>query len=315
MPLVESNYNPSFILRNGHLNTIINSLLRKPPKISYERKRIITPDDDFLDIDFHKKGNTKVAILFHGLEGNSDANYIQGIGSLLSTKGYDIVAMNYRFCSGEINKQLNTYHAGYTDDIDLVVNHVAAGYEEIYLVGFSLGSNLILKYLGERKFNLSPKIKAAAAVSALVDLEGASLELSKRKNVIYAKNFIITLTKKIKQKHKQYPEYIAIENLSKVRKVIDFDNYFTSAMNGFKDAKDYYTKSSSKQYLKNIEVPTLILNALDDPFSSESCVPKEEAKANKNLFLMTPKYGGHIGFYEFNKKHLWSENIIVEFFN
>lgn len=314
MPLVKSNFKPSFVLRNGHLNTILNAVVRKAPKVKYERERIITPDDDFFDVDFHKNGEEKIVILCHGLEGNSNANYIQGIASLLSKKGFDIAAMNYRFCSGEINKQLRSYHAGFTDDLNQVIKLLEKDYQEIYLVGFSLGSNLILKYLGDGKFPLSPKIKAAAAISALVDLEGASLELSKAKNVVYGKNFIFTLAKKMKLKHAQYPNEIPIEKLKKIKKVIDFDDYFTSVINGFKDAKDYYTKCSSLQFLKNIEVPTLIINALDDPFSSDSCVPFKEAKANDKLFLMTPKYGGHVGFYDFNKKHLWSEKKVFEFF-
>lgn len=314
MPLVKTNFEPTYLLRNGHLNTILNSLIRKPESLSYKRERIITPDDDFLDVDFHKKGNGKVAILCHGLEGSSDSNYIQGMATLLSKKGFDIVALNYRFCSGEINKQLKSYHAGDTSDLNLVINLIEPDYKEIYLVGFSLGSNLILKYLGDQKYKLSTKIRAAAAVSALVDLEGASLELSKPKNVIYSKRFIKTLAEKMKLKHQQYPDDVDIDKLSKVKKVIDFDDYFTSVMNGFKDAKDYYSKSNSLQFLKNIETPTLIINALDDPFASKSCVPTKEAKANDNLYLMTPKYGGHVGFYEFNKKHLWSEERIVEFF-
>lgn len=314
MPLVEANFKPVYFLRNGHLNTILNSLIRKPEPIIFNRERIITPDDDFLDVDFYQKGKNKVAILCHGLEGSSDSNYIQGIASLLSTQGFDIAALNYRFCSGEINKQLSSYHAGHTDDLNLVLNQLEPNYTEIYLVGFSLGSNMILKYLGDRKYKLSPKIKAAAAVSALVDLEGASLELSKTKNIIYSKRFIQTLAKKMQLKHQQYPQDVAIEQLKNVKKVIDFDNYFTSVMNGFKDAKDYYAQSNSLQFLKDIEIPTLIINALDDPFASKTCIPTKEAEANENLYLMTPKYGGHVAFFEFNKKYLWSEEQIATFF-
>jgi hypothetical protein len=315
MPLVKSNFKPSLVLRNGHLNTILTSLIRTPPKLNYKRERIETPDDDFFDVDFCQNGHEKVAILCHGLEGNSNSSYIQGIASLLSKKGFDIAAMNYRFCSGEINKQLKSYHAGDTRDINLIIELIESKYKEIYLVGFSLGSNLILKYLGDGKYKLNPKIKAVAAVSALVDLEGASLELSKTKNIVYSKNFILTLAKKMKLKHEQYPDEVPIKDLKKVKRVIDFDDYFTSVINGFKDAKDYYAQSNSLQFLKNIQTPTLIINALDDPFASKSCIPKKEAEESEYLYLMTPKYGGHVGFYDFNKKYLWSEKKIAAFFN
>ena len=197
MPITESSYKPKTLLKNGHINTIYASLFRKVNlNNSFTRKRIETEDDDFLDIDFLKNENNKIAILCHGLEGSSSSKYIKGTSNLLSSNGYDIAAMNYRSCSGEINKQLKTYHSGQTDDLNSVINLVLPNYDEIYLIGFSLGGNIILKYIGDGIHKIHPKIKATVGISVPVDLHGSSLELSKFKNSIYNKRFLKTLTKK-----------------------------------------------------------------------------------------------------------------------
>ena len=313
MPLIPSDYQPIFPLRNGHLNTIYSTLFRKLAPLPFERKRIETADDDFLDIDFLKNGNGKIVVLCHGLEGSSASKYIQASSELLHGNGYDVAAMNYRFCSGELNRQLRTYHSGETEDLNTVVNYVLPDYDEIYLVGFSLGGNLVLKYVGEEVYPIDQKIKAVVGVSVLVDLHGASLELSKFKNRIYTKRFLKTLAKKMKLKHAQYPAHIDIDQMQHIKRLIDFDDHYTSAINGFKDAEDYYAQANSKQFLHQIKTPSLIINALDDPFLSTSCFPYEEARNNQHVNLMTPKYGGHVGFVSFGKKHYWHEQQLLRF--
>lgn len=312
MPILNSDYKPNYLLRNGHINTIYSAFFRKFEPLKFSCKRIETVDNDFIDIDFVKNGNKKAVILCHGLEGNSSSTYIQTTGKILQQNNFDVVAMNYRFCSGEINRQLKTYHSGDTTDLNLTIASILPEYKEIYLVGFSLGGNLVLKHIGDGKHNLSTKIKGVIGISVPVDLYGSALELSKTKNIFYAKHFLKTLKKKIKLKKKQYPE-LNIEGLKKVKTLIDFDNYFTSIINGFKDARDYYAKSNSKQFLHKIKIPTLIINALDDPFLSESCYPFTEAKSKNNLYLMTPKYGGHVGFTSSNKNPFWCEKQILAF--
>ncbi len=314
MPLLPSDYKPNVLFRNGHINTIYASVFRKLEASSFTRKRIETQDDDFLDIDFLKNGNRKIVVLCHGLEGSSASKYIQATASLLNSNGYDIAAMNYRFCSGEINRQLRTYHSGETEDLNTLIDHILPDYDEIYLVGFSLGGNLVLNYIGEEVFPINPKIKATVGISVLVDLYGAALELSKLKNRIYTKRFLKTLAVKMKLKHKQYPNQIDIEQLKNVKRLIDFDEHFTSRLNGFRDARDYYAKTNSKQFLHQIEIPTLVINALDDPFLSKSCFPFEEARDNNYLNLMTPKFGGHVGFNALESKYLWHEEKILLFF-
>ena len=313
MPIIASDYTPKFIFRNGHLNTIYSSLFRKTKAIPFRRKRIETIDDDFLDIDFIENGSKKIVLLCHGLEGSSSSKYIQATARLLSANGYAVAAMNYRFCSGEINRQLVTYHSGRTEDLHSVVNLVLPDYEAVYLVGFSLGGNLVLKYSGDGIFSMHPKIKAAVAISVPVDLYGSAIELQKPKNLLYTWRFLITLAKKIKLKHQQYPDQIDLKQLKRVKRLIDFDEYYTSSLNGFSNARDYYAKANCKQFLGSIKLPALLINALDDPFLSDTCFPYAEAKKNKNFSLMTPQYGGHVGFVSFGEENYWAEHQILSF--
>lgn len=314
MPILTSDYRPMKFLRNGHFNTIFSSLFRSPAPVSFTRKRIDTADDDFLDIDLLQSGNRKIVVLCHGLEGSSSSMYIQGASGILNSNGYDVAAMNYRFCSGEINRQLRTYHSGETEDLHTVINDVLPDYDEVLLVGFSLGGNIVLKYIGDGVYPIHPKLKAAVGISVLVDLYGAALELSKLKNRIYTKRFLKTLRKKLRLKQAQYPSHIELDRLKKVKSLIDFDEYFTSPLNGFKNARDYYAKCNSKQFLQKIKIPTLIINALDDPFLSKTCYPTVEAANSEYLHLMTPKHGGHVGFYSPRKESLWYEEEILKFF-
>ena len=314
MPLIETDYKPPLLFKNRHVNTIYSSLFRKTKPLSFKRKRIETLDKDFLDIDLIENGSKKIVILCHGLEGSSDSKYIQATAKLLSLNGYSVAAMNYRFCSGEINRQLVTYHSGKTDDLHVVINYVLPNYDSVYLVGFSLGGNLILKYNGDSLFSLSPKIKANVAISVPVDLKGSSISLKRFENVLYRWRFLRTLSKKMHLKHQQFPNELDVAPLKKVKTLTDFDDFFTSKINGFKDAEDYYLKASSKQFIPNISMPTLLINALDDPFLSNSCFPIREAKENSNFFLMTPFHGGHVGFIS-KGAFYWSEIQILNFLN
>ena len=314
MPVIKTDYKPPLLFKNRHINTIYSSLFRKTKRPSFKRKRIETLDDDFLDIDFIENGSKKIVILCHGLEGSSDSKYIQATAKLLSLNGYSVAAMNYRFCSGEINRQLVTYHSGKTDDLHAVIKYLIPNYDSVYLVGFSLGGNLILKYNGDGLFSQSPKIKANVAISVPVDLKGSSISLKRCENILYRWRFIRTLSKKMYLKHQQFPNQLDLSPLKKVKTLTDFDDFFTSKINGFKDAEDYYLKASSKQFIPNITKPTLLINALDDPFLSESCFPIVEAKENSKFNLMTPSYGGHVGFIS-KGAFYWSEIQILNFLN
>lgn len=313
MPILTSDYHPRIFLKNKHINTIASSLLRKVIVSPFIRKRLKTKDDDFLDIDFLEGGNNKIAILCHGLEGSSSSKYILGTSKLLYNHNYDIAALNYRSCSGVMNNNIRTYHSGETEDLHTIINHVLPFYEEVFVVGFSLGGNIVLKYAGDGVYSIHQKIKAFISVSVPIDLYGSSMELSKFKNNMYSKHFLKSLLKKAKIKQQKYPSEIELDKLNKVKSLKDFDNCFTSVVHGFSDAIDYYSKCSSKQFLYNIKTPTLIINAWDDPFLSESCYPISEAKKNTFLSLIMPKYGGHVGFFKYKSEFYWNEEQILKF--
>ena len=281
---------------------------------AFHRITITTPDDDFLDVDVLAAGHKRAVLLCHGLEGSSQSQYIHGNARLLSSQNWDILAMNYRFCSGRINKQLTLYHSGATYDLDTVIQYFLPQYDEIVLVGFSLGGNLVLKYCGERGTSLNPKVRKAVAISVPVQLAAGARQIAKKSNLIYSWNFLKTLKSKLRQKQQQYPDAIDVDEIDKVRTIFEFDDTFTGPLHGFENAMDYYTQNSSLQYLNSIQIPTLIINALNDPFLPEECYPYEAASQNEHLSLITPQYGGHVGFGG-RENHYWSEKCIAEFLN
>ena len=301
------------MLRNGHLNTIYPTLFRRQKSPAYERVRVTTLDDDFLHVDCILQNHKRLAILCHGLEGTSLSKYIIGTGDILSQQGWDIAAINYRGCSGEQNLNPILYHSGATEDLHDVVQWFAGDYDEISLVGFSLGGNLVLKYCGEKKRSLSDNIRSAIALSVPVDLAEGSQTISQLKNYIYQKKFLISLSKKVIAKSKQFPDIVDASLLRKIRTLYDFDDVYTSKLHGFEDAEDYYKISSSKQFLRHIDIPALIINALDDPFLPEACYPYHEVKGNKSLSMITPSYGGPVGFTTPGEAHYWDEVVVSNF--
>ena len=317
MLLPNSTYHPEFLFKNSHFNTIYRTLFQNL-KIIFSRKRMELEDGDFIDLDFSTVYSDKIVIAIHGLEGSSNSNYIKSLTNILNVNNFDVMVINLRGCSGELNRLLSSYHSGKTDDLNKVINYLTANYSytEINLVGFSLGGNMILKYLGEKLFNIHTKIKYAVAISAPCDLQGSSIELSKFWNRIYMQRFLISLKKKLNVKAKQFPNsFLDIGKIENAQNFFDMDNLYTAPAHGFKDAVDYWEKNSSKQFIPNIKTPTLLITSQDDPFLSRSCIPIKEAKNNSDFTLELTNYGGHVGFNtSFSRaNNHWLENRIVEF--
>jgi predicted alpha/beta-fold hydrolase len=304
-------------LGNGHLETLIPYLFRPTKKQFYERERIDTPDNDFLDLDWVRNGHKSLVIISHGLESSSHAKYVQGTADHLRKNGFDILAWNYRGCSGELNRTIKYYHSGASYDLSTVVGHVleSTNYQAIYLVGFSLGGNLTLKYLGEESKRLNKKIKAACVFSTPCYLKTASHELANGFNKIYTQNFVSTLRQKVYDKEELLKDSgFDTSVVDKLKDLPAFDDFFTAPLHGFKDADDYYEQCSSKYFLKDIRLPTLIVNAANDPFLSKECYPYEEAEENPFLELEVPEHGGHVGFYQRSMGNvMWSEARILSF--
>ena len=317
MPLIPaSSYQPPLLFGNGCVQTVYPSLARRLDAGLYQRERIFTPDDDFLDLDWSQIGSRKLVILSHGLEGNTHRPYMVGMARMMNRIGWDALAWNYRACSGEINRQLRMYHNGCIDDLDCVVQHALkkVAYDAVALIGFSLGGNLTLMYLGSLGSNLDRRIQRSVVFSVPCDLKAGALELAKPKNRLYMKQFLVSLHEKIKKKMELMPDRINDDNYDRIKTFKEFDDRYTAPINGFKDAEDYWAKCSSGRFLHAITVPTLLVNALDDPFLAPSCYPVQQAEQSRYVHLEMPRSGGHVGFVQFNgDKSYWSENRTVEF--
>jgi predicted alpha/beta-fold hydrolase len=310
MPVIQqSTYKPPFFLRHRHLQTIYPALFRKLPRVHYDRVRLTTTDQDFLDLDFSRIGSKKIVLILHGLEGNASRQYVKGMVHIFNQGGYDTVSMNFRGCSGEPNLLLRFYHSGETGDLAQVINHLISTntYTSIYIVGFSLGGNVTLKYLGEQGGNIHPAIRAAVAISVPCDLQDSSVELEKKHNAVYMRRFIRELGCKLQQKAQRFPGMINLDNYHLIKSFRQFDDLYTAPIHGFPDALTYWARCSSKPFLENIRVPTLLINALDDPFLGKGSFPYEAAEKNACFYLETPRHGGHVGFVTFGGTFYWSE--------
>lgn len=318
MPLIEhSSYQPPFGFSNGHVQTIYPTLFRKQPKVPYERERINTPDGDFLDLDWLRTNDSsKLVILTHGLESDSNSKYVSGMARAFDHNGWHAVAWNLRGCSGEHNTKLSSYHSGSTDDLETVIKHVenSQQYTTIALVGFSLGGNITLKYLGDIGSKAPASIKAAVAFSVATDLESSAKRLERFENRIYMQRFLKTLTEKVRHKLQKFPGRLTDEGLAEMRTFREFDGAYTAPLNGFSDAHEYWKRCSCGPVLDNISIPTLLVNAANDPFLPSACYPFEIAKNHPLFYLEVPKSGGHMGFIRLqNQETYWSEKRAIQF--
>ena len=317
MILEKSSYRPALPFKSSHFNTIYRTLFHNL-EVHYQRERMETSDGDFMDLDFTRVGSKKLVVILHGLEGSSESKYMQALSLVLRDREIDSVSVNFRGCSGEPNRLLSSYHSGKTSDLAEVFHYLEENcdYEEFYLVGYSLGGNMALKYLGEGRSDVPSKLQAAVAVSVPCDLRGSSEEISKFWNAVYMQRFLISLKKKTLKKMELFPEArLERERLLKVNNFLDFDNLYTAPVHGFKDAFDYWQRNSCTQFLPGIKIPSLLITATDDPFLSETCYPFKEASAHKFFHLEATRFGGHVG-YNSELSHgsgFWLEKRIASF--
>lgn len=312
------NYDPVWYLRNPDFTMIYGARLR-PVRVAYKRHTITTPDHDFLDIDLHTPGESDhLVLLLHGLEGSSRATYCKGMAQAMGKNGFHVAALNFRGCSGRPNRQLFSYLAGSTQDLAFVVDYLKQSfpsYTNLFVVGVSLGGNVLLKYLGEQGASLKGKIQAAVALSSGCDIEGICMRLSSFRNRLYQGVFLHGLKNKIMQKMNMLPDFLNVKQILNARTVAHFDMLFTAPANGFESAQEYWKQQSALPWLACIQVPTLIVNALDDPFFTPLCYPYQIADESKFLHLLTPKYGGHMGFIGSRSQGMyWHEATTMSFF-
>ncbi len=313
MPVIKSEFSAPAFLANGHVQTIMGAFLRRGRRVRFQRERLELEDGDFLDLGWLRQGRDRLAILSHGLEGSAEQGYIRGMAAALASAGWDTLAWNFRGCGENPNRLVRLYHSGATEDLRPVIERAAASYSRIALVGFSLGGNLTLKYMGEAPPHHA--IKAAVAISAPVDLATAARRLDRRfSNRIYLRRFIKSLVGKVEEKARRFPDQIDARGSWALRTFQEFDDRYTSRLHGFRDAADYWRQASARPHLPRIAQPTLLLNARNDPFLPPKCFPFPEAERNPCLFLEAPESGGHLGFLDFGSGlRPWFEARVIQF--
>ncbi len=288
-------------LGGAHAQTIFGRLLRREPSLPFRRERLDTPDGDFVDVDFPELGvpeDAPLVVLFHGLEGFARRGYALNVYRELAGRGVAAAGLNFRSCSGDPNRTARFYHSGDTGDIRFLLDHLAARFPRRPLgaIGFSLGGNALLKYLGEEG-DASP-VRAAAAVSVPYDLSaGADLLDRSLMGRFYTRTFLKTLVAKAEAKQALLAASdIDLARIRAARTFREFDDAATAPLHGFTGAEDYYRRSSSAAFLAGIRVPTLLLQADDDPFLPPDHFPREAIRANPWLHAVLTRGGGHVGF-------------------
>jgi uncharacterized protein len=310
-------------LPGGNLQTLYPALLAPRPSILYDRQRWETPDGDFIDLDWTRNqgsglsiegGKRPLLVLFHGLEGSSNSHYAQALMHAASQRGWRGVVVHFRGCSGEINRLPRAYHSGDSAEIDWVLHRLRSRHDaQLHAIGVSLGGNALLKWLGERRESATGIVQRAAAVSAPVDLHAAADALEHGFNMIYTRNFLATMKRKSLAKLQRHPGLFDPVRLRAARTLREFDDLITAPLHGYRDVDDYYTRASSKPLLAQIAVPTLLLNARNDPFLPAAALPgpAELAPAVEAAF---PDEGGHVGFPGADGTLKWLPHSLLEFF-
>jgi uncharacterized protein len=289
----------------GHLQTITASL-RPPPRVTLERKRWETPDGDFIDVDFAgEAGAARRLVMFHGLEGSADSHYARAIAAHAARAGWRIALPHWRGCSGEPNRKARAYHSGDTEEVDWILRKLAPA----SALGISLGGNALLKWLGERGEAAQSLVPRAAAVSAPIDLPAAGRALDRGLNrLLYTRHFLATLKPKSLAKLDAFPGIYDAAIVRAARTFREFDDVVTAPLHGFRGVDHYWSSASSGPWLERIRVPTLLLNARNDPFLPEHALLAASRDAAACVLLEFPRNGGHVGF-----PHPWLAQRLLRF--
>lgn len=291
-------YRPPWWLRGANAQTIYAALALRGSRVRYRRERWDTPDHDFILVDWvDGPADAPLVALFHGLEGSSESHYARALMSAVQARGWRGVVPHFRGCGGEPNDLPRAYHSGDSREIDWVLRRLGAvaGAAPLFAVGVSLGGNALLKWLGEEGDAARDVVRAAAAVSAPVDLTAAGNALGRGFNLVYARHFLGSLKRKTAAKLARFPGCVDGAAAARARTLREFDDAVTAPLHGFRDASDYWLRSSSKPLMNRVDVPTLVINARDDPFLPGEHLP-DPTDVSAKMVLEFPVAGGHVGF-------------------
>ena len=307
-------------LRGGHAQTIWPYLLPRPI-VRYRRERVETSDGDFWDFDWldsPEAARAPLVALFHGLEGSSNSHYARALMATLAQRGWRGVIPHFRGCSGELNRLPRAYHSGDYLELELQMAAIRARVSAatpVYVVGVSVGGSVLLNWLGRKKGDAARFVDAAAAVSTPLDLESAGVAIGKGLNRIYTRNFLSTLKPKSLAMAQRFPGLLDPARIRRARTMYEFDETVTALLHGFDGATDYWRRASSKSWLAGVAVPTLVLNAKNDPFVPRESLPRPD-EVSGDVLLVQPEHGGHVGFLtgSFPGRLDWLPRRLLDFF-
>jgi predicted alpha/beta-fold hydrolase len=300
---VESFHAPGW-MPGAHAQTIGGRLLRRTAGVSFRKERLETPDGDFLDLEYTSveglplPEDAPLVLKLHGLEGSAHSGYSVQLARALAGRGVRSVGLNFRSCGGEMNRTARFYHSGETGDLAFALDHLLrttpAG--RLGALGFSLGGNVLLKYLGETGEAARRQLKAAVAVSVPYDLAACADRMNEGASRVYASFFLRSLRAKVRAKEAQLASLCSVDQVLRARRVRDFDEALTAPVHGYAGAEDYYRRSSAAQFLGAIAIPTLLIHSLDDPIAIPESIPHRAIAANPKLSTAFTATGGHVGF-------------------
>lgn len=309
-------FKPAWWLPGPHAQTLFPYIFRRQRLPRLTRERIELDDGDFLDLDWGRHQDGPLALLLHGLEGSIRSHYATGLMTSLDRCGYQTVLLNFRGCSGEPNRLPRSYHSGDTGDVDTVLKLLVRQYPQrpVYIIGISLGGNVLLKWLGENPAQLLTQ--KAVAISVPFQLGIAADRLERGLSKLYQAHLLHKLRRSTRSKAARTTLPIDISRLSRIKSFRQFDDQVTAPLHGFDGVEDYYSRASSRPFLKYISTPTLILHALDDPFMTADAIPKDY-ELGPGVQLELSQYGGHVGFVGGSlpwKPRYWIEERVCDYF-
>lgn len=294
-------------LPGGHAQTIWPALWARAAlpaqgfaEVVYRRERWATPDGDFIDLDWlGDAASGTLLVLFHGLEGSSRSHYALAFAAWAQRHGVRYVVPHFRGCSGEINRAPRAYHSGDFEEIGWILRRLRAGHTgRMVAVGVSLGGNALLRWAEESGTQAAQTADALASICAPVDLQASGRAIGRGFNrMVYTRRFLATMKPRALQKLKQFPGLFDAQTLRAARDLYDFDNVFTAPLHGFRNTEDYWQRASAKPHLARIQLPTLVLNAGNDPFVPAASLP-QQALVGESVTLWQPRQGGHVGFVD-----------------
>jgi hypothetical protein len=302
MPIITpSSYRPPLGFANGHVQTLLRNLWGTSARPPYRREELDLADGDYVGLDWlchEPDGVDRLAILTHGLEGSSRSPHVLSLAAVMHRSGWDVLAWNFRGCGGTSHRLARLYHSGASEDLAAVVSQALARHpaRQVALAGFSIGGNITLKYLGEMGTAVDPRIRGGLAFSVPVDLAASVRHMAQPANAIYMKYFLDRMRARYRSRRESLPVKVSERELSRMRTFMDFDDPITAPLHGFSSAEDYYARAACLPWLGKIAIPTLLVNARNDPFLPASCFPERCAHANPSFFLETPASGGHCAF-------------------